>query len=110
MVAIFVRASALQLACALLVATSCWAKTPVESGNLLVSYKKEQKHTVRQHIINQGYDIINDAELAGVFTVRLKNASMPLDGTIKQVCGQRDPFAHLQHQCISALSIGLSLV
>jgi hypothetical protein len=88
-------ARALQLLCALLVASSCWAKAAVESGNLLLSYKKEQKHTVRQHIINTGYDVINDVELAGVFTVRLKNASMPFDSTIKQVCcGQCDAFAH----------------
>jgi hypothetical protein len=104
-------ASVLQLVCALLVATSCLAKTAVESGNLLVSYTKEQKHTVRQHIIYHGYEIIRDAELAGVFTVRRKNASMPLDGTVKQVCcGQGDTFAHACITISLPLIIGSSRV
>jgi hypothetical protein len=79
------HASVLQLACLLLVASSCSAKPAVDTGNLLVRYDQQKKDAVRQHINSQGYEIIRDAELAGVFTVRLKNASSPLDTTIKQV-------------------------
>lgn len=79
------HASVLQLACLLLIASWCSAKTSVDTGNLLVRYEQQKKDNVRQYLVEQGYDIIRDAELAGVFTIRLRNASVPFDTTIKQV-------------------------
>jgi hypothetical protein len=79
------HASVLQLACLILLGSWCSARTAVDTGHLLVHYEQQKKDVVRQNIIDQGYEVIRDAELAGVFTVRLQNASVPLDTTIKQV-------------------------
>lgn len=80
------HASIIQLVCLLLIASCCSAKAAVDTGNLLVRYQQQKKDAARRYLTDQGYEIIRDAELAGVFTVRAKNASVPLDATIKQVC------------------------
>jgi hypothetical protein len=77
----------IHLACLLLIASCCSAKTSddEDTGNLLVRYEQQKKDAVRQYLVEQGYEIVRDADLAGVFVVRAKNASAPFDIAIKQV-------------------------
>lgn len=79
------QSSILKYACLLLIASLCSAKTAIDTGNLLVRYEQQKKDAVRRSIVQQGYDIVSDSDLAGVFTVRLRNTSVPLDFSIKQV-------------------------